>query len=93
MIYLLWTAERAWARNSAAVVKMESHFLVLELKRPDWTAPNYCRLIDSRGRRAAGNICTRVCVAWEAPTFKDDALNTLTAEIHHQSFNVNPQES
>lgn len=38
---LLLKGERVSARNSTAVVAMESHFLVRKLKRLDWRALNY----------------------------------------------------
>lgn len=46
MIYPLLKGERIWACNSTAVVTMESHFSVLELRGLDWTALNYYEFID-----------------------------------------------
>lgn len=43
---LLLKGERVLARNSTAVVALESHFLVRELRRLDWPAPNYNEFID-----------------------------------------------
>lgn len=44
---LLLKGERVLAHNSTAVVALESHFLVRELGRLDWTALNYNEFIDS----------------------------------------------
>lgn len=46
VIHFLLKEERLTACNSSAVVTVETNFLVLKLKRPDWTALNYYEFID-----------------------------------------------